>query len=345
MSSIEVVESDRIDTSEWSAVLGADPIATPFQSPEWMASATASGRFENATRMYVSGAGRTILPLAVSRGLPFRRAASSMPYGFGAGGLISDHEVSADEMAFILADLESLRFSHLSIRPNPVQWPLWHGHSGRWHLIPRTSHVIDLSGGFDVYWERLITREKRNRARKAETFGTVLERGSGPDFVERYYRLYLHWAQERSAGRGIPRPLIRLSARLREPFWRFRDTAKGMGDNLAIYIAVNKGRDVAAAVFLTSPAGAVEWRSASDPQPCREVLGNDFLMINMIRDACARGIRHLHLGESGGVESLMKFKEQYGAKSYDYGELVRSRAPGRLLASAGRGTPATVVST
>jgi uncharacterized membrane protein len=326
MTSIEVVTGSGISRNDWSAVFEADGLATPYQSPDWMRSVTASGRLTDATRMYVSDAGRTILPLAVSRGMMFGRSAASMPYGFGAGGLISDHAVCGDEMAFIVADVETLGVSRLSIRPNPMQWPLWKTRADDWQIVNRTSHVIDLSGGFDTYWERVISKEKRNRARKAETFGTVLERGSGPEFVERYYRLYLHWAQERSAVRGIPRPLTGLSARLREPFWRFRDTAKGMGDKLTIYIAVNKGRDVAAAILLRAGRTVADWRSASDPLRCREVLGNDFLLINMIRDACADGARHYHLGESGGVESLMKFKEQYGARTMSYGELVRRPA-------------------
>ena len=58
-----------------------------------------------------------------------------------------------------------------------------------------------------------------------------------------------------------------------------------------------------------------------------DVSGNDLLQYHMISDACASGCRSYHMGESGGVETLERFKALFGAKACSYAEYVHERLP------------------
>jgi hypothetical protein len=306
-----------------------DSEATPFQSYDWMRSITSGGNFRNIARRYKTPDGDAILPLAASNGVQMLASAASMPHGWGAGGLISSVPITVKILQEVFDDLASTPFLRLTIRPNAPQIDLWDQALPRsgWTRVPRKTHILDLTGGINVVFKERFESAKRNRIRKAQQADLVVEKGNSPEFVKQFYELYLLWSENRARARGLPVFAVRRLAQLREPFWKFSVAACGMGQSLQVYVASHQGTPVAASVFLMRGRSAVYWRGASDAALRRTYPGNDLLQYEMIRDACEAGCLQYHMGESGGVRSLERFKEHFGAKSYCYAEYVRERLP------------------
>nr|WP_297584079.1 GNAT family N-acetyltransferase [Roseibium sp.] len=247
-----------------------------------------------------------------------------MPHGFGAGGCISDYPLTRKDVDVILEDIHALNVNTLSIRPNPTQIEQWPENKNGWRVASRISHVIDLAGGYEHVWTECFRSTKRNRIRKAKKFGLKLQKGNSPDLVDTYYSLYLRWSEVRAKKRKLPPQLVRWLALRREPRWKFDNVARTMGQALQVYVASVNDTPVAGAVFLQMGKSAVYWRGASDPDLLRKYPGNDLVQNEMIQDACLAGCLTYHMGESGGVESLMRFKSDFGALAIPYAELHRT---------------------
>lgn len=116
-----------------------------------------------------------------------------------------------------------------------------------------------------------------------------MERGNSPEFISRYYDLYLRWTENRAAKRLLPVVLAKWLAARREPLWKFHATAEKLKADLSIYIASYKGQDAAGAVFLGAGRGAVYWRGASDTRIPPESLGAvahdyaEYVYMNVLR--------------------------------------------------------------
>jgi hypothetical protein len=312
----------------WSEIFQQDNEATSFQSPAWMASIVMGGHFRDASRIYDTPDGQAILPLAASTRPDTFSSAASMPHGLGAGGIISNAPITPRMVRIVFDDLSRSPFLRLAIRPNARQIEFWDAlMPPGWKRIARRTHILDVSGGMDTVFAQRIDSRKRNRIRKAQNAGLTVEKGNSPEFVQRFYDLYLLWSENRARSKGLPVEIARWLAQWREPLWKFSAAARGMGQSLQVYVASHEGRPVAASIFLKEGAGAVYWRGASDATLLDKWPGNDLLQYHMISDACASGCRFYHMGESGGVESLERFKALFGAEAYSYAEYVRERLP------------------
>jgi hypothetical protein len=321
--------SSAISRETWSKIFSMDNEATPFQSYDWMHSITSKGQFRNVSRQYKTPDGDAILPLAASSRPDVFCVAASMPHGWGAGGLISSTPITVNILQTVFDDLSGAPFLRLTIRPNARQIDLWDQalpESG-WSRVARKTHILDLSGGIEVVLRHRFESTKRNRIRKAQQADLTVEKGNSPELIRQFYDLYLLWSENRARSRGLPVSAIRRLAELREPFWRFSSAACGMGPKLQVYLARHQREPVAASVFLMLGRSAVYWRGASDAALRGTYPGNDLLQYEMIKDACEAGCQQYHLGESGGVRSLERFKEHFGAEPYCYAEYVRERLP------------------
>ncbi|WP_435231550.1 peptidoglycan bridge formation glycyltransferase FemA/FemB family protein [Pseudopelagicola sp. nBUS_20] len=318
-----VLQIDSISspsTSEWREIFTVDPTATPFQSPEWMCAIEKTGHFKNKSRLFRCSKGRVLLPLAMHSSIFKNRKFSSLPHGFGAGGFISDFELVKNDLISILEALNDMNARELSIRPNPMQISIWPDPHACWATTKRISHVLDISSGYDYIWKNSFHSKKRNRIRKAVKLGIQIKKGNDAAILNQFYSVYLRWSEIRAKQRNLPSAPLLWLARRREPKWKFDAVARELGSNLQVYVASHGSLLVAAAVFLKMGDSAVYWRGASDIELTRKFPGNDLLQNEMIRDACESHCSSYHMGESGGVESLMRFKKDFGAKEIKYSE-------------------------
>lgn len=316
---------------EWSRLLEANPEASPFQSPEWMEGVCLSGRFKNASLAFRTGDCNVALLLAARHIVPGLTFAAALPHGMGAGGILADCKLTEELLKPVFAFLAGRSYSSILVRPNPLQCgSLTYGTYEGWQSKFLTSHVLDLSGGFDEVWKNKFSSKRRGHIRKARRSNLTVVEGNNPQLVQDFYALYLKWCEGKAKKGNMPPAVARITGRWREPFWKFASVAKTMGDKLTIFLACLDDIPVAGAVLVMGGTTAAYWRSASDLSASAAVDANDFLQDIMIRRACDTGCRYYHMGESGGVKSLEAFKESLGARPVAYVEFVHEK----LLAKA-----------
>jgi CelD/BcsL family acetyltransferase involved in cellulose biosynthesis len=307
----------------WKELLRQDPNALIFQAPEWIDSICQSGPYEDASRLFELPFGRSIvMPAVRNRLLPGGlKRIQSLPHGWGMGGLVAAGGVTVQEINQVYSLLSTRGNIRASIRPNPLQASQWRlaiptGVRSQQHI----THILSLEGGFDQVWSQQLSSATRNKIRKAEKSGLSIEKDSSGEKLDEFYQLYLAWSERRAHERHIPAAIARRLAQMREPYSKFRTVVDHMGEAPRLWIARLGGQMVAAAYLLVWGEHAIYWRSASDKELTLQTRANDLLQKVMIEDACRAGCRTYHMGESGGVASLMHFKSRFGAIEYPYEE-------------------------
>jgi lipid II:glycine glycyltransferase (peptidoglycan interpeptide bridge formation enzyme) len=97
--------------------------------------------------------------------------------------------------------------------------------------------------------------------------------------------------------------------------------ARQLGDRCRVGIAWIRNEAVASLILLWNGAHAHYWHSASDRELAGRTYAGYLLLARALEDAAGFGCEYVHMGESGGVRSLMEFKEHFGAERRHYPEL------------------------
>ncbi len=323
----------------WQDLVSADTKALAFQTPQWLDCVCEAGGYEDASRLYETPDGRAMVLPLVARG-PARllRAESSMPPSWGSGGLVAPGDLLAEEVAAVFADLSDRRIVRCRVRPTFLTTDTWDAARPAGVVaLRRTVHVLDLQGGFDVVWRERFTDTTRRGLRKAEhdakRSGLAVECGSSLRFVSAFYDLYLQWITMHAEGSSVPAWLRRWNGRRMDPRRKFETVAAALGSNCRVWLASVGGRPVASLIALVHGPNAIFWRGTDNPALARPHRANELLQRMAIEDACRAGCRY-EMGESGGVSSLMRYKERFGAKPYPIAEYRIERLPLTQLESA-----------
>jgi Acetyltransferase (GNAT) domain len=317
----------------WASVLKASAEATIFHTPEWLEACCVAGGFEDASRLYERQDGRQIvIPMVRHRGRRALRTTWSMPDGWGSGGAIAPRRVTPEDVATVLDDL--LRATgRLIVKPGHLSGGAWVATSAR-KRVPRTVHLVDLREGFGALWSNEFSSNTRTKIRKAEKRGVDFQWGTGNELVKIHWDIYLRWTAHRATARGIPVPVGVALAKRHGSAERFETVARCLGERCRVAIAWIDGQAVASAIVLHHGAHAHYWRSASDLAVDRSRHANWLILARILEDAAERGCDHLDMGESGGVRSLVDFKEHFGARPQSYDEL---RFEPQIVTNATRG--------
>ncbi|MFI1912337.1 GNAT family N-acetyltransferase [Nocardia sp. NPDC020380] len=329
----------------WLRVLSADPTATPSQTPTWLDSVCRSDGWHDASRLYRMPDGRTlILPLvrrplvgASTRG-PVPVVQASFPHGWGTGGVLAPGGATAEDIAVVYADLCRNPRLRTMIRPGYAAAYTWarisaEGPRQRFrstYSVPRSTHVLDLSGGFAQVWSHRFTSKARNGIRNAErkavAAGIDIRIGNTPDLVADFYRVYLRWLDQRAQQWRSLRPLAALWSSA-EPLCRFQTVAAMLGADCRIWVAELDGAPVAANIALFHEYVAVGWRAYGDRAFAGSSRAQELLQCRSIEYACDIGCRTFVMGESGGMNGIRHVKERLGAIEFDGAEYTFQRLP------------------
>jgi hypothetical protein len=288
------------------------------------------GDHEDASRLYETAEGRQlVLPMVRDKGLPAALTTeASLPHGWGIGGLVTDGCAYPHEITAVLAELASRSVLRTSVRPHPLAADSWTATAPPGAVeVPHVTHVLKLEGDFEWVWMKRFSSKTRNKIRKAERSGLVIECDTSGKLVPVFYDLYLRWLEHRARQRSMPLWLARWRGQRREPLRKFQLVAQALGDACRILVAWRDGRPVASSILLIFGANAIYWRNASDRELAGPTRANDLLQRMMIEDACLAGCQYYHMGESGGVASLMHFKQRFGARAHRYVEYRCERLP------------------
>jgi hypothetical protein len=309
----------------WREILNEDANALPFQTPEWLDCICAAGPYRDASRLYkMPGGKQLVLPLArTPAGAEF-----SMPHGWSMGGLVMDDQSGKEEVSAVFQDLIHRSNLSTSLRPNPLLTSLYQAAvPAEMRRYPRTTHILSLEGGFEQVWNKSFKSETRTKIRKGEKSRLVVEHDTSGGLVPIYYQVYMDWIERRAGERKMPLMLAHMLGKWREPYRKFEMVARGSGGMCHIWVARLDNQPVAATIQIIYKQHAFYWHGASNKFYATLTRANDLLQGKMIEAACIAGCRYYHMGESGGVESLVRFKEHFGAVEYRYEEYSVGKFP------------------
>lgn len=302
----------------WHALMQTDVDAVQYQSPELTQAACATGRYVDASRLYVTGSGaRFVLPLLRPADRPrWACVAASMPPAWGIGGLLGSEPVTLPVLQAILDDLHGLGYLGVQIRPNPLHAELWAAASPG-VTTPRRAHVVDLSGGFDDVWMR-FSRHGRKIVRKAERSVDIQFDTTGR-LLPVYYAMYEDSIQRWARKQHEPLELALWRAGRRDPIAKLERITDALGEACRIGVASINGQAVSSILVLEGQnANCIRSAMYAD------LIGNsgagELLHKHAIEHAIKAGCGVYHLGESGNSTSLSRYKEKLGAVAYDYGD-------------------------
>jgi hypothetical protein len=314
----------------WHTLLETDVEALPYQSPAWLDCVCAAGPYEDVSRLYETPDGRQLLmPLVRRRGLPIALSAlSSVPHGWGMGGILASDTLQPDDLEAIFMDLANLPFLQMSVRPNPRQGKIWAAAKKPRGVIavPRLAHVLDLEGGFDTVWQTRFEKKTRTAVRKAERLDVVVECDTTGRLIPVFYNLlcrsFDRWAYQQHE----PRLLTRLRGQNRDSLRKFQIIAERLGEACCVWVAWVNGKPAASIVVLKYN-NVNDTRGAMDKEVAARTGANELIQKLAIEDACKAGCHYYHMGESGNSTSLAHYKERFGAVAYSYAEYRLERFP------------------
>lgn len=314
----------------WREIASLDPQALVTQTPDWMACICASGRFEDATRLYDTGDGhRLVLPLARRRTPGTVSTAFSMPFGWGIGGLLSSRgRLLPDDVRGVLADPAVMRPLLLSVKPSPATADAWRASvPGDVPRLRYMSQSVDLSGGFDDVWRRGFASTVRSHCRKALRRGVTAERDDTGRLMPVFDRLYRKSVDRWARQQHEPLWLARWRARRRDPAAKFATVAAELRDACRVWIAWRDSEPIASLVVLAHGEHSLMWRAAIDKEAARGTGAQELLHQLAIEEACAAGHRMFHLGDSGPSSPLAHNKRKFGARESYYEAYRFERLP------------------
>ncbi len=313
---------------QWVELHGAsDPVH--HQTPMWLDALLAAERGRDATRAYRSGDGRRlILPLVAQGPTPRLSRYRSLPYGWGNPGLLATSPPTADDLGVVFEDLDALGGVHVGVRTWLDDQDAWQNACpDRFESIEHQTHTADISAGFDRYWDTTLSGSTRTKVRKAEKLGVEVASGEAGAQLPEFYSIYEDWTVERGAGRSIPHAVAVALARRRNPLRKLDAVASALGPDFVVWVASVDGTPVAANIQLFSGTHSTYWRGFDRRREAGRTRATYLLQSRMIEEACRRGCRWHHMGESGGVASLVQFKTTFGAEARTYREYYRERIP------------------
>jgi len=301
-----------VPTRLWQEVLGdAARDALPSQTPGWRDAVCANG-WQDATRLYTWQDGARMLVPLVRSGTGAEYA--SWPVGWGVGGVLAAPDtVTPERVRTVLRDLTSLPAEEIYLRPHPASTALWD------ELVPpgtrrnpRLTQVLDLDGGLDHIWQHRFHRNVRNAVRRAERAELTVEQDATGRLVPVFYRLFElsidRWAEQSDESDDA----LRRKVREKNPLTKFTAVAQHLGQDCRVWLARHEGEPVAALLALHRGPQVVYWQAAMDKARAARTKAATYLLYLVIEDACARGARSLHMGDTYPGTSVTTFKAAFG---------------------------------
>lgn len=319
----------------WQEVLDSAPRALPNQSPGWLRCVCAVGGYEDASRLYETADGRRLI-LPMVRRIRLGRivsAAASLPTSWGPGGLLGEKGIVLPEDArMVFDDLGREHGLRVSVRPDPATAAAWDEAKPASVLRqPLMAQTLSLDGGFDEVWRTRFCSDARNRVRRAERAGVVVERDDCGRLVPAFQDLYAQSVERWARQDGQPLAFARWRARRREPATKLRTVATARAGRCRLYAAFLDGRAVAAIVVLFGATTAACWRGAMEEERAGRTYANYLLHCSAIRDAAELGCASYHFGDSAPGSQLALFKSRFGAVEEHYARYQLGRLPGMAV--------------
>jgi CelD/BcsL family acetyltransferase involved in cellulose biosynthesis len=187
-----------------------------------------------------------------------------------------------------------------------------------WETTELSTHVVDISRGFDQLWREQFDKPRRRRVRRAEELGVTVRRGSGERDMAGFMQVYRERLQGWKSGGGHPEAL-------------FFALVEHGGDSVRLYVAEHEGAIVGGHLNFYYKDAVIAWYGMTSARAGDTQAGTLLYSVCM-REACEAGFRTYNLGASLGKQSLIEYKESLGGAPHSYRMLRRRRLGGRVAA-------------
>jgi hypothetical protein len=301
-------------TEEMDLLAGSCPDATFYQSRAWIESLIETFPRMKFRSLVARDAGSVagFFPYFLIRRGPLLTA-WSMPFGT-YGGPVTPHKDCGRE----------LRRAYASVLTGAgvvnAGWIDFHGRdvTPGWESVTTSTHVIDLSCGFDGLWTGTIERQRQKRFRRAGRLGVAVRPMETNDDLRRYYEIY--------CGR-----LKDWGEKTRYPMKLFAELLERGGDSVRLYVAEHEDRIVGGHFNFYWKNMVTAWNGVTTPDS-NHLQPGTMLYIECLKSACEEGFELYNLGGSLGKQSLIDFKESLGGVPYGYNLYRRRSLLGKIAA-------------
>jgi FemAB-related protein (PEP-CTERM system-associated) len=307
--------SDAATAARWDAFVFGCPQATFFHRAAWQSVLGAA--FRHATYfLYAERLGRIegVLPLAHVKSLLFGNALVSLPFAV-YGGVAASDDVAAEALEQEAQRLaQKLGVDHLELRQLDSRHPDW----------PRQDLYVTFRKEIlsdDEANMLAIPRKQRAMVRKGIKNGLTSTFDEG---VDRFFALY----SDNVHRHGTPALSKRYFQILRDRF----DT-----DCSVLTVSAPDGRPLSSVLSFSFRDEILPYY-AGDDASARDLAANDFKYWELMRHACARGVKVFDYGRSKKGTGPYAFKKNWGFEPqplhYEYRLYKRDAVPQNNPANA-----------
>jgi FemAB-related protein (PEP-CTERM system-associated) len=299
---------DAAAVAAWDAYVLAAPQATFFHRAGWQR--VLQDVFRHGTHFLRAVRGGRIvgvLPLAHVRSLLFGSSLASLPFAVYGGVVADDEEAAAALEARAQALAQQLGVQHLEFRnlaPRHADWPC----QGL-YVTFRKPILPDEEANMLA-----IPRKQRAMVRKGIKNGLTSALDDG---VERFFALYADNVHRH----GTPAMPRRWFEALRREFG---------ADCEVLTISGPDGRPLSSVMSFYFRDEVLPYY-AGDDEAARDLAGNDFKYWELMRRACARGVKVFDYGRSKQGTGSFSFKKNWGFEPtplhYEYCLYKRDAVP------------------
>lgn len=322
---IRLVTWSEAKCDHWRRFLSTCPDATFFHTPEWMSLLVNSFHDWHGKVIFAedpSGNWQAMLPFVEVRHLGVRTVLS-MPFGT-FGGVLSLPACPLPALRQMCSMLQG-RMTPWNYRgimitefkSSAMRCLLREARQQRFAIFPHMTQTLDLGGGLEEVWRRRFEPQRRRQTRCARRRGLVLRRAeTASDFLA-YFDLFNDVSKTWEGHVRLPRLFFRNLYALQSP-------------HVHLWIAEHKGEIVAGNIFFDYRDQAISWngvmrRSHASLHPTVA------LQHASIEDACTCGCREYHFGPSLNLQTVERFKEQFGSHKREYRNWAALTPLGRIL--------------
>lgn len=303
---VRVTELAELTPGDWDAAVAGS--GQPFRFSHRaaagvaLAAAYASYAYRPHRVRYDDGTCLLLPLVAVQRRLGPLSMLLAMPLGLEGRPLTVSGQPAAEHLTSLLGALEAGRLDISGgIGGSPPA-------AGR--VSPLSTHVLDLTPGYETIWSDSFPAKTRNMCRKAERSGLVVERDERAEAISAYVALY----RSSAAAWGY--------AEAPHPGVLFEQL---IGSGFAeLWVARLEETIVGGAVMLCGSDDLLYWSGAMNRE-FRHVAPSNAIIRAAVEDACGRGISYLDFGASTGLSGVEAFKRSFGAEEHRYTSVSLTR--------------------